>query len=80
MIDSITYYKIEVEYFTFQFKTWIPYSGELTGINDWWTSSPIRFSSYEDALKTINASESFRDCKWRISKFTILHEVVKENI
>lgn len=74
------YYEIEIEYATIQIVTWIPYTGELTGINDWWNAAPMRFSSYEDALKAIHASETFRDGHWRIVKTTTTTEVIKENL
>ena len=55
---------------------WVPFAGENTGISDWWNDPPRRYSSYDDAIKAIESSDNFKNCKWRIVKTTITNEVV----
>ena len=42
---------------------------------DLWNYSPIRFKSEDEAVCAINKSEDYKDCDWRITKTTIIHEV-----
>lgn len=79
MNDSKTYYTIEIKYTSIVYSTWVPYSGEYTGVSDWWNDTPIRFSSEAEALNRIRSSDTFKDGCWRIVKTTIQEEVVIEN-
>lgn len=74
------FYVVEIPYESLNFSTWIPYSGEMTGINDWWNSSPYRYSSVGDAIAAIKADTKFSNGHWRIVKNVTITEVVKENI
>ena len=72
MDEVQTYYTIEI--LSIPCQSWIEYRGEGVGY-DWWNSSPVRFSSEEEAVNAINKSEDYKDCDWRITKTTIMHEV-----
>lgn len=52
----------------------VEYRGEGIGY-DWWNYSPIRFTSEDEAVYTINRSEDYRNYDWMITKTTIIHEV-----
>lgn len=74
------FYIVEIPYESLNFSTWIPYSGEMTGMYDWLNSSPYKYSSAEEAFTAINADTKFCNCHWRIVKHVTITEVVKENI
>ena len=77
-MDEIqTYYTIEIlvtNRLGIHGSSWVEYLGEGVG-RDWWNYSPVRFSSEEEAINAINKSEDYKDCDWRITKTTIIHEV-----
>lgn len=74
------FYIVEIPYESLNFSTWIPYSGKMTGVYDWWNSSPCKYSSADDAFAAINADTKFCSCHWRIVKYVTITEVVEENI
>jgi hypothetical protein len=74
------FYVIEIPYESLNFSTWIPYSGEMMCMYDWWNSSPCKYNSIEDALVAINADTRLSNGHWRIVKNVTITEVVKESI
>ena len=77
MNEIQTYYTIEIlitDGLGINNSSWVEYRGEDIGY-DWWNYSPIRFKSEDEAVKAINKSEIYKDCDWRITKTTIIHEV-----
>lgn len=78
-LDADTYYKIEVTCDTVSFNTWIGYTGELTGIGEFFGCPPIKFSSKEDAMTKIKSDAYFKDGHWRIVKVTTIEEIVGES-
>jgi hypothetical protein len=77
MVETKTYYTVELPYNSINSSSWVEYRGEGIGY-DWWNSSPIRFNSEKDAIKAISASNDYKDCNWRITRTTIINEVVHE--
>jgi len=71
------FYTVEIPYESLNFNTWVPYTGEMTGINDWWNSSPCKYNSVDDAFAAINADTKFYNCHWRIVKHITITEIVK---
>ena len=72
-----TYYTIEIlitDNLGIPGPSYVEYRGEGVGY-DWWNYSPVRFSSEDEAVNAINKSENYKDCDWRITKTTIIHEV-----
>lgn len=77
MKEIQTYYTIELPHNSINSTSWVEYRGENVGY-DWWNSLPIRFVSEEEAVNTINKSENYKNCNWRIAKTTVIHEVKVE--
>ena len=78
IIDEIqTYYTIEIlitNRLGIPCSSWVEYRGENI-CYDWWDYSYIRFKSEDEAVCAINKSKDYKDCDWRITKTTIIHEV-----
>lgn len=76
MDEVQTYYTIEIlitNRLSMPGSSLVEYRGE--GIcYDWWNYSSIKFKSEDEAVGAIK-SEDYRNCYWRITKTTIIHEV-----
>ena len=79
MSISHSYYMIVIKGTSTIGAPWIPYIGELTGINDWWNSSPKRFINKTSARNAIMSDDLFKDSTWQIVKVTHSEEVVEEH-
>ena len=71
-----TYYTIEIlitDNLGIPGSSYVEYRGENIGY-DWWNYSPIRFKSEDEAAYAISKSD-YKNCDWKITKTTIIHEV-----